>query len=115
MAPTLNALAAKKHKYVLQTLMPIFWPHGSDFFLPLMITVVITHIARWYYTGKVIALICAMLVAAIMPYTRFVMGEDIERLISSKGDVSATVQAFCRKHDARTLLSLTAFVLAINA
>ena len=108
MTRTLNVLADKQHKYVLTTFMPIFWPHGSDFFLPLMVLTIAAHAAQRNAA-------CAILVGAIIPYTRFVMGEDIAQLVSGEGDVLATVRSFCTKHHARTVLSLAAAVLAINA
>ena len=111
---TLTALVRQRNKYVLQVLLPILGPHGSDFTLPLMALVIAAHAARYYASGNAASLVCAAMVAAIEPYTQLVMGKNIQRLLSGNdADVLATTQDFCRKHHVRSVLSLAAVVIAI--
>lgn len=109
----------KKNSDVAKAHFQVWWPCGRDLMVPLVLCAGATHGAAYYCCmdgdpNKVWWAVSGTSLLAIGPYTKLVLGEDIEKLrTSSEEEVAETTIRFCTMHHVRLGLAATAFGLSL--
>jgi hypothetical protein len=92
----------------------VWWPNGRDLMVPLIGCNIVSHAAAWVLTRDKVWIVSAACLGMIGPYTKIVLGEDIQALrSSSKAEVDITAKRFCKLHHARLAMASAGFFLAL--
>ena len=102
---------------VIQMHFPIWWPCGRDLMIPLLgCGTLCNAVAAYHYYPGINFVVSATLLAAIGPYTKIVLGEDIETLRKSNpSQIDETARRFCNLHHVRLVAATIAFGFALVA
>lgn len=91
-----------------------WWPCGRDYMVPLLGTTMLAHLVAWFQTGDLTWLASGGTLVIIGPYTKLVLGEDIEKLRKSSSDeVATTARRFCNLHHIRLVLAVTGYSVSL--
>lgn len=94
----------------------VWWPFGRDFMAPILVCGLVSNIAAYLQTDDITFAVAGGLVGANIPYTMFVLGEDIGTLLKANPqDVDKTTRRFCNLHHLRLVSASTGFVLSLLA
>ena len=92
----------------------VWWPNGRDWMVPLLGLTTLANAAAWRATGSACWGYAALAICGIVPYTVFVLGEDIEALRrSDANEVAKTTERFCARHHARLGMAAVGFGLSL--
>ena len=103
---------------LIQMHFPIWWPCGRDLMVPLLgCGTLCNAFAAYYYYPSINFVVSSTLLALIGPYTKFVLGEDIETLrkLSNPSQIDETARRFCNLHHVRLVAATIAFGFALVA
>lgn len=89
---------------------PIWWPHGRNLMVPLIVVGSLANAAAYKVTSHRNWAWSGLLIFSLAPFTKLLMGEDIETLRhADPSQVATTTIRFCNLHHIRTVLSLAGF------
>jgi hypothetical protein len=110
----LTHVKEKKGTDLAKAHFQVWWPYGRDLMVPLLGTTALAQGTAWFLSRDkswIMSGICLFLVG---PYTRLVLGEDIEKLRSSTSEeVQEATKRFCMLHHMRTLMAAAGFGLSL--
>jgi Domain of unknown function (DUF1772) len=134
----LEEASKKKKRKNLETvahLFPVLWPYGAYWMVPLMAATTVFHLVAYYCNNSKAArtttccaghkdmssswLYSGLAIFGLLPYTKIVMGKDIEKLCNntdnalSAEELVETTRAFGKKHHVRTVVAMAAFGLSL--
>jgi Domain of unknown function (DUF1772) len=150
---TVNAETKQKNIDTVAHLFPVLWPFGRDWMVPLMAVTSVAHFGTYYFccSSKTTTTSCCggnsknhhmssssssslswlysgLAILSILPYTKLIMGQDIEKLMYnnkyhnndtdnttrlSTTELVARTRSFGKKHHVRTVVALAAFGLSL--
>lgn len=112
----LRALANKGDSQTIKSVFSLWWPYGRDWMAPLVGVTTVADGLAFYLTGASCWAAATALVAPIIPWTMFVMGESIQKLRSGEDkEVFAITKKFCLLHHFRTVAAGAALALVVFA
>ncbi|CAM9976355.1 unnamed protein product [Discosporangium mesarthrocarpum] len=100
----------------VKKLFPRWWPNGRDLMVPVVALCTLTHGVAYWASGDPSWLWSGALLFSIGPYTKLVLGEDIEGLRKAgTKDVAAMTRRFCSMHHLRLVAAAAAFAVSLFA
>eukprot|EP00443_Scrippsiella_acuminata_P127589 CAMPEP_0115635722 /NCGR_PEP_ID=MMETSP0272-20121206/33278_1 /TAXON_ID=71861 /ORGANISM="Scrippsiella trochoidea, Strain CCMP3099" /LENGTH=171 /DNA_ID=CAMNT_0003072661 /DNA_START=47 /DNA_END=563 /DNA_ORIENTATION=- len=115
-ARTLTALATEGDEVTLRKFFPVWWPAGRDLMAPLLLATGAAHAAAYRSTRKPLWMGTGAAIFGIIPYTAFILGEDIAALRRADSDeVCSTARRFSLLHQPRMVVALLAFGASLVA
>lgn len=109
----------KKNTDLAKAHFQVWWPCGRDLMVPLVLCAGATHGAAYLACAdgdpdKAWWAVSGACLLSLGPYTKLVLGDDIEKLRAASGEeVEQTTRRFCMMHHVRLGLAATAFGLSL--
>eukprot|EP00549_Striatella_unipunctata_P021125 CAMPEP_0118680914 /NCGR_PEP_ID=MMETSP0800-20121206/4642_1 /TAXON_ID=210618 ORGANISM="Striatella unipunctata, Strain CCMP2910" /NCGR_SAMPLE_ID=MMETSP0800 /ASSEMBLY_ACC=CAM_ASM_000638 /LENGTH=155 /DNA_ID=CAMNT_0006577141 /DNA_START=53 /DNA_END=520 /DNA_ORIENTATION=- len=93
---------------------PIWWPHGRNMMVPLIGVGALANALAYKATSHRSWAWSGFLIFLLAPYTKLLMGEDIETLRNADlSQVANTAIRFCNFHHGRSVMALASFGLSL--
>lgn len=94
---------------------PVWWPHGRNMMVPLIGLGALANAAAYKVTKHRNWAWSALLMFLLAPYTKLLMGEDIETLRSTTdpSQVATIAIRFCNFHHVRSVMAVAGFGLSL--